>query len=57
MEAPSARHAWGWHNLGEAREALKSPRRDVLDAYQRACDLAPQELRFQRAVARLSDGG
>lgn len=52
MDAPTLRRAWGWFNLGEAREALARPRADVLDAYRRACDLAPDKEQFQRAVAR-----
>jgi ATP-dependent DNA helicase RecG len=56
LDAPQARHAWAWFNLGQAREWLKLPRQDVIAAYQKACDLAPDEDRFQRALAQARDG-
>jgi ATP-dependent DNA helicase RecG len=56
MDAAPTRRAWAWFNLGQAREWLKYPRRDVLDAYRRACELAPAEPRFQRAVKKLQAG-
>lgn len=37
--------------LGQVRQWLKQPRQDVIAAYQKACDLAPDEDRFQRALA------
>ncbi|MBI2571197.1 MAG: putative DNA binding domain-containing protein [Candidatus Schekmanbacteria bacterium] len=50
MDAPPTRHAWAWFNLGQARQWLKYPRESVREAYQRACDLAPDETRFRRAL-------
>jgi ATP-dependent DNA helicase RecG len=52
MDAPPTRHAWAWFNLGQVRQWLKLPRQDVIAAYQKACDLAPDEDRFQRALAQ-----
>ena len=50
MEAPVTRHAWAWFNLGQARSWLDYPKRDVLEAYRRACELLPTEERFQRTL-------
>ncbi len=56
MDAPPTRHAWAWFNLGQVRQWLKQPRQDVIAAYQKACDLAPDEDRFQRALAQAGRG-
>ncbi len=56
MDAPPTRHAWAWFNLGQVRQWLRAPRQDVIAAYQKACDLAPDEDRFQRALAEAGRG-
>lgn len=52
MDAPPTRHAWAWFNLGQARQWLGAPRQDIINAYQRACSLAPDEPRFERELLR-----
>jgi len=56
MDAPPTRHAWAWFNLGQARQWLKLPRRDVIAAYEKACALAPDEDRLQKALAQARSG-
>jgi len=56
MDAPQARHAWAWFNLGQVRQWLKLPRQDVIAAYRKPCDLAPDADRFQRALAQAGGG-
>ncbi|MDX9721835.1 MAG: ATP-binding protein [Myxococcota bacterium] len=50
MDAPPARQAWAWFNLGQARGWLQFPKQNVLEAYRRACELLPSEERFRRAL-------
>lgn len=50
MEAPPTRHAWAWFDLGRVRAWLRAPRQQVLDAYEKACALAPGERRFEDAL-------
>jgi len=56
MDAPPTRHGWAWFHLGQARQCLKYPRQEVLDAYRRASELAPAEARFQKAVKDFERG-
>jgi ATP-dependent DNA helicase RecG len=57
MDAPTTRHAWAWFNIGQVRQWLKYPRQDVLNAYQRACELVPAEPRFLQAIKRFEHRG
>lgn len=52
MEAPPIRHAWAWYNTGQAREWLKCPLKDVINAYQRALALDPQNVRFKESLLK-----
>lgn len=56
MDAPPTRHAWAWFNLGQARQWLRAPRQDVIAAYGKACALAPDEDRLQKALAQARGG-
>jgi ATP-dependent DNA helicase RecG len=47
MDAPPLRHAWAWRDLARTREWLRRPRSEVLDAYDHAIQMAPDERRFQ----------
>ncbi len=58
MDAPKARHAWAWFDLGRAKHWLGAPRPEVVDAYQQAVALDPTNDRFAKALALAeSDGG
>lgn len=46
MEAPSIRRAWAWRDMGKIFEWLKRPKHDILEAYQHAIALLPDENRF-----------
>jgi ATP-dependent DNA helicase RecG len=50
MDAPAARHAWAWFNLGQVRTWLEYPKQDVGDAYRRAYEILPSERRFREAL-------
>jgi ATP-dependent DNA helicase RecG len=54
MDAPPTRRAWVWRDLGRIRDWLKSPKHDVMDAYQHAIELIPDEGRFQEERDNLS---
>ncbi|MEZ4364213.1 MAG: ATP-binding protein [Kofleriaceae bacterium] len=53
MAAPPTRHAWAWFGLGNARRELQAPMKDVIDAYEKACAILPNEERFKRALAQV----
>ena len=46
MDASPTRHAWAWRDLARVREWLRAPRAEVVAAFQRACELLPDEARF-----------
>jgi ATP-dependent DNA helicase RecG len=52
MDAPRARRAWAWFNLGQARQWLRAPRQQVVDAFERAAALDPTERRFREALKK-----
>ena len=45
MEAPDARHAWAWRDLGQVFGEMRQPEEQD-DAYRRATKLLPDERRF-----------
>lgn len=57
MDAPPARHAWAWFNLGQARQWLRNPRQHVIDAYEKAVSLGPHEKRFSEALEKARAAG
>ncbi|MBK8259252.1 MAG: putative DNA binding domain-containing protein [Polyangiaceae bacterium] len=56
MEAPPTRHGWAWYHLGQARQRLDYPRRDIVEAFKRACEQMPGEQRFKDALRRAEGG-
>ncbi|NJL27249.1 MAG: hypothetical protein HC897_04830 [Thermoanaerobaculia bacterium] len=50
MDAPRTRHAWAWFDLGKVRQWLARPQREVVDAFERAVGLRPEESRFASAL-------
>ena len=52
MNAPATRHAWAWRDLALVRQRLQAPRSDVIAAYERACELLPDESRFTKELDR-----
>ena len=55
MEATRRRHAWAWRELARARRWLGEPKSAVDEAYARAIELAPDEVRFQEERNRYGD--
>ncbi len=53
MEAPPARHAWAWYDLGRVLRWCKAPLHDVRNAFEKAAVFDPAEARFKEALARL----
>lgn len=53
MDAPRARHAWAWFDLGRVLKYLRSPTQDIRHAYEQAAQLQSDERRFQEALKRL----
>ena len=47
MEAPQRRKAWAWRELARARRWLGEPAPAVDEAYAKAIELAPDEVRFR----------
>ncbi|MEO1083332.1 MAG: ATP-binding protein, partial [Acidobacteriota bacterium] len=56
LDAPPTRHAWAWFDLGRARKWLGAPRQDVIEAFEKACDLSPGVERFETELARAQHG-
>jgi len=52
MDAPAARHAWAWFELGRVLGWLGEPEAEIRHAFENACRLRPGEPRFQAALAR-----
>lgn len=50
MDAPPTRHAWAWFHLGRVRQWLERPKNQVIEALERAVDLAPNEPRFKTVL-------
>ncbi len=55
LDASPARHAWAWRELARTLNWLRTPRREVEDAYQQAIELLPSEERFQKELERLQE--
>ena len=50
LDASPTRHAWAWRELARTRNWLRAPFREVEDAYQRAIEHLPAEVRFVREL-------
>jgi ATP-dependent DNA helicase RecG len=50
MDAPPTRHAWAWFDLGRVLRWLKVPRSEIIDAFERAIELIPDEKRFHQEL-------
>jgi len=53
MDAPPTRHAWAWFDLGRVRGWQHRSQHEVIEAFQRAVDLAPGEQRFVEQLRRV----
>ena len=53
MDTSPARHAWAWRELARTLDWLRSPVREVEDAWLRAIELLPDEPRFVRERERM----
>ena len=53
MDTSPARHAWAWRELARTLDWLRSPVREVEDAWRRAIELLPDEPRFARERERM----
>lgn len=53
MDAPLARHAWAWYDLGRVLRWLDAPLPDVRHAFTKAVEHAPNEDRFTQALNEL----
>jgi len=53
MDTSPARHAWAWRELARTLDWLRSPVREVEDAWGRAIELLPDEPRFVRERERM----
>ena len=52
MDAPRRRHAWAWRELARTRRWLGEPASAVDEAYAKATELAPDEVKFRREWGR-----
>lgn len=57
MDAPRARHAWAWYDLGRVLRWSRSPLPDIRHAFEKAVELDPREERFLKALNNLDDRG
>lgn len=53
MDAPRARRAWAWFDLGRVLKWRRAPLQEVRHAFEQAVVLEPNEIRFQEALGRL----
>lgn len=53
MDAPRARHAWAWYDLGRVLRWSRAPLQDIRYAFEKAVELDPQEARFSQALKDL----
>ena len=53
LDAPTARHAWAWRDLGRSLHWLRAPAREVEDSYRKAIELLPDEPRFLQELERI----
>ncbi|WP_193771011.1 RNA-binding domain-containing protein [Candidatus Magnetaquicoccus inordinatus] len=56
MDAPRARHAWAWHDLGQVLKWCKMNSHDIRNAFAKAVELMPEESRFLESLQRLDSG-
>lgn len=54
LDAEPKRHAWAWFELGHVLRHLQAPHSEVEAAFRQAHELAPDEERFERALAQAS---
>lgn len=55
MDAPRARHAWAWYDLGRVLRWSRAPLPDIRHAFKKAHELEPNEERFLKAIDNLDD--
>lgn len=55
MDAPRARHAWAWFDLGKVLRWSGAPLPDIRHAFEKAVEYDPHENRFSRALNELDD--
>ncbi|MCW5286274.1 hypothetical protein D8B29_09590 [Verminephrobacter eiseniae] len=55
MNAPRARHAWAWYDLGRVLRWSKAALPEVRRAFEKAVENDPHEDRFSRALKELDD--
>ena len=53
LDAPAARHAWAWRDLGRSLHWLRAQAREVEDSYRKAIELLPDEPRFLQELDRI----
>lgn len=52
-----AAEARAWFELGRARRSSGAGSREAIEAFERACELAPDEARYRAELERANDGG
>ena len=57
MDTAEIRRAWAWFDLGRVRRWLRKPESEVVEAFERACELHPNEARFRDALEQSKAGG
>ena len=57
LEASPMRHAWAWRDLARVRDWLGAPAGDVAAAFERACELLPDERRLAEELERFRAAG
>ena len=57
MDAPLTRHAWAWFDLGRVRSWLQRPKNEIVEAFEHAVTLAPDEQRFRNELNKVGGGG
>lgn len=55
MDAPRARHAWAWYDLGRVLRWSKASQSEVRHAFEKAVECDPNEERFSRALTELDE--
>jgi ATP-dependent DNA helicase RecG len=55
MDAPRARHAWAWYDLGRVLRWSKAPMSDIRHAFEKAVEFDPHEDRFSRVLTELGE--
>lgn len=55
LDAPRARRAWAWYDLGRVLRWSRAPTIDVRQAFEKAIELEPYENRFMLALNNLHD--